>query len=307
MTEFVVDAHDAGARLDVVLARRADISRAVAVRAIEAGDVTVDGVPANKSLRLEEGAVVSAPSFTDDDVPQPAAEDIDVRTVYEDAVLLVVSKPAGLVVHPAPGHATGTLVNALIARGARGGDQERPGIVHRLDAGTSGLMIVAKDDDAFARLTEMMGAREISRTYLALVEGEPDTETITIDAPIGRSPKHRKKMAIVAGGRDSLTEVTVLERLGMSSFIEARPHTGRTHQIRVHLQAAGHPVIGDEVYGRDRALARELGLGRPFLHATRLAFDHPVSGARLELEDPLPPDLVEALARARGAMPARPG
>ena len=243
---------------------------------------------------------VSLPTGDDETVPAP--ENIPIRVVYEDDHLLVVSKPAGLVVHPAPGHASGTLVNALLARaGARpaGGDLERPGIVHRLDAGTSGLMIVAKDEPTHAALTEALAARAITRTYLALVEGIPDTDTATIDAPIGRSTRDRKKMAVVAGGRHAVTEIKVLERHADTSLLEVRPVTGRTHQIRVHLKAAGHPVVGDGVYGKNRKLAAALGLDRPFLHAARLSFEHPSTGARIELEDPLPPDLTAALEAAR--------
>ena len=233
---------------------------------------------------------------------QLQAEDIPVRIVYEDQNLLVVSKPAGLVVHPAPGHSSGTLVNALLARvGAApaGGDDGRPGIVHRLDAGTSGLMIVAKDEAAHAALSEALAARAITRIYLALVEGNLDTDNATIDAPIGRSLRDRKKMAVVAGGRPAVTEIKVLEKLPDTALVEARPITGRTHQIRVHLKAAGHPVAGDRVYGSNRKLAAALGLERPFLHAARLSFEHPSTGARIELEDPLPPDLQAALEAAR--------
>ncbi|HEV2686779.1 MAG TPA: RluA family pseudouridine synthase, partial [Actinomycetota bacterium] len=230
------------------------------------------------------------------------AEDIPVRVVYEDEHLLVVSKPAGLVVHPAPGHPSGTLVNALLARAGAapaGGEADRPGIVHRLDAGTSGLMIVAKDEEAHAALTGALAAREVTRIYLALVEGTPDTDTMTIDAPIGRSPHDRKKMAVVAGGRPAVTEIKVLERFSDTALVEARPITGRTHQIRVHLKAAGHAVAGDRVYGRNGTLAAALGLERPFLHAARLSFEHPSTGARIELEDPIPADLQAALEAAR--------
>ncbi len=197
---------------------------------------------------------------------------------------------------------SGTLVNALLARAGAlpaGGSAERPGIVHRLDAGTSGLMIVAKDEATHAALTEALAAREVTRVYLALTEGVPDTDTATIDAPIGRSSRNRKKMGIVAGGRPSVTEISVQERHAETALVEARPVTGRTHQIRVHLAAADHPVVGDRVYGRNRKLATALGLDRPFLHAARLSFEHPSTGARIELEDPLPPDLVAALEAAR--------
>jgi 23S rRNA pseudouridine1911/1915/1917 synthase len=280
MPEFAVDSETAGARFDVALARVLGVSRAVAARLIDAGDATLDGAPASKSARVVEGARIEA-TAPPEGQGAPVAENIEVRTVYEDEWLIVVSKPAGLVVHPAPGHAGGTLVNAL------------------LDAGTSGLMIVAKEEEAFARLTEQMGAREVSRTYLALVEGTMDTDTATIDAPIGRSPKQRKKMAVVAGGKPAVTNLRVLDRYPETTYLEVSPHTGRTHQIRVHLSAAGHPVTGDPVYGASRKLAASLGLARPFLHAARLSFIHPITTARIELEDPLPEDLRAALEIAR--------
>jgi len=296
--DLMVSERDAGQRLDAFVSRAAGMSRARAARLIADGALLVDDSPASKSLRLEPGMRVHVPG------DEPAAEglepeDLPVRVVYQDDALLVLSKPAGLVVHPAPGHPAGTLANALVRLGGAGGDPGRPGIVHRLDAGTSGLMIVARSEEAFAVLATAMAAREISRTYLALVEGQPDTDTLTIDAPIGRSPRHRKKMAVVAGGKEALTRVTVLERHPRTALVEAKPHTGRTHQIRVHLAAAGHPVVGDAVYGRDRKLAGALGLERPFLHAARLSFSHPMTGAVIELEDPLPADLDAVLARAR--------
>jgi 23S rRNA pseudouridine1911/1915/1917 synthase len=299
--ELRVSEKDAGSRLDAFVGARAGVSRAAAVKLITAGAVTVDGHAATKSMRLEAGMAVEV-SMPPEVITTLDAEDIPVTIVYEDEHLLVVSKPAGLVVHPAPGHPSGTLVNALLARAGAlpaGGSVERPGIVHRLDAGTSGLMIVAKDEATHAALTEALAARAVTRVYTALVEGNPDSDTATIDAPIGRSARNRKKMGVVAGGRDSITEITVLERHRDTALVEARPITGRTHQIRVHLAAAEHPVAGDRVYGRDRELAAALGLDRPFLHAARLSFEHPSTGARIELEDPLPPDLVEALELAR--------
>lgn len=299
MDETVARADDAGERLDAFVAKRFGLSRAAAARLIESGDVLVDGCPASKSARVAAGARVAVRARAAAAAQLPRAEAIDIRVVYEDDALLVVSKPAGLVVHPAPGHDSGTLVNALVARGATGGAPERPGIVHRLDQGTSGLMVVARSEESFERLTAAMAAREISRVYLALVEGIPRTDTLTIDAPVGRSPRHRKKMDVVADGKDAVTDVRVLERFGTCALVEARPRTGRTHQIRVHLRAAGIPVAGDVVYGRDRKLARALGLERPFLHAARLTFAHPITQVALDLEDPLPPDLTEALARAR--------
>lgn len=299
--ELLVSADDAGTRLDAFVSARAGVSRAAAAKLIAAGAVSIEGALATKSLRVEEAMRVSV-SIPEHESAVPQAEEIPVRVVFEDEHLLVVSKPAGLVVHPAPGHSSGTLVNALLARAGAapaGGDAERPGIVHRLDAGTSGLMIVTKDEETHAALTEALAARAVTRVYLALVEGIPDTDTTTIDAPIGRSTRDRKKMAVVAGGRPAVTEITVLEKLPDTALVEARPITGRTHQIRVHLKAAGHPVVGDRVYGPNRKLAAALGLDRPFLHAARLSFEHPSTGASIELEDPLPPDLVAALEAAR--------
>lgn len=293
--EFDVEPADAGKRLDVVLAERAGVSRSVAA----AATVTVAGRPAAKSLRLEAGQHVVA------DLPEPAgapeAEAIDVPVVYEDDSLIVVSKPAGLVVHPAPGHPAGTLVNALLARAGRpaGGQSWRPGIVHRLDAGTSGLMVVAKDQDVHDRLVEMIAARDVKRFYMAMVVGIPAADTATIDAPVGRSSRDRKKMAVVAGGRHAVTHYRIVERLAGAALLEVRLETGRTHQVRVHMAEIGHPVVGDPVYGRSKALAKRLGLQRPFLHAAGLEFVHPVGGQTLRFDDPLPPELAAALNAAR--------
>jgi 23S rRNA pseudouridine1911/1915/1917 synthase len=297
--DLIASGSDAGERLDAFVSRHARISRAHVARLIADGDVQVDGSRAAKSLRLAPGmrihVVVEEPA-----AKGLAAEDLSIPVIHEDEDVLVISKPAGLVVHPGPGHASGTLANALLRLGAAGGDPDRPGIVHRLDAGTSGLMIVARSAEAYTRLAAAMAAREITRTYLALVEGQPDTDALTIDAPIGRSPRHRKKMAVVARGREAVTRVTVLERHARTALVEAKPYTGRTHQIRVHLAVAGHPIVGDAVYGKDRRLADALELDRPFLHAAALSFAHPVTGVRLDLRDPLPPDLERALERARG-------
>jgi len=286
-----------GERLDVAVARVAGVTRTQAARLIDSNAVRVGGTPRSRSYRVEAGdrLEIDVPGPE----PEPAPEDIPVPVVYEDQWLLVVAKPAGLVVHPAPGHPSGTLVNALLARAGRlPGDASRPGIVHRLDAGTSGLMIVAKDAEAFDALQKLMAARQISRTYLALVEGAtpPAGE---IDAPVGRSPRHRKKMAVVAGGRSARTAYKRLGSFGETSLLEVRPLTGRTHQIRVHLAAAGYPIVGDAVYGRNRKLAVKLGLERPFLHAAGLAFTHPITRETLSLEEPIPEDLERALAAAR--------
>jgi 23S rRNA pseudouridine1911/1915/1917 synthase len=297
VTTIAAVVETAGERLDVVVARAAGITRSHAARLIDDGAVRVSGKTRPRSYRVEAGErlMIDVPA----EPAPPAPEEIAVPVVYEDEWLLVVAKPAGLVVHPAPGHPSGTLVNALLARAGRlPGDAERPGIVHRLDAGTSGLMIVATDDAAYDTLRRSMSAHEIERTYVALVEGTPPAAG-EIDAPLGRSPRHRKKMAVVAGGREARTAYRRTESFAEVSLLEVKPKTGRTHQIRVHLSAAGYPVVGDAVYGRDRKLAARLGLTRPFLHAARLGFDHPVTGKRVELEEPLPDDLTDALARLK--------
>jgi 23S rRNA pseudouridine1911/1915/1917 synthase len=287
----------AGERLDVAVARAAGLTRSQASRLIDDGAVRVSGKARPRSYKVQVGERLEI------DLPAaplpPGPEDIAVPVVYEDDHLLVVAKPAGLVVHPAPGHPSGTLVNALLSRAGRlPGEAARPGIVHRLDAGTSGLMIVALDDAAYEALRKAMSAHEIERTYLALVEGAPPAKG-EIDAPLGRSPRHRKKIAVVAGGREARTSYRRVGSFPEASLLEVTPHTGRTHQIRVHLAAAKHPVIGDTVYGRDRKLAARLGLTRPFLHSARLAFDHPITAVRVELEEPLPADLAAVLAALR--------
>lgn len=296
MSTITAVVETAGERLDVAVARAAEITRSRAARLIDDGAVRVSGRTRPRSYHVEAGdrLEIEVPA----EPAPPAPEEIPVPVVYEDEWLLVVAKPAGLVVHPAPGHPSGTLVNALLARAGRlPGEAERPGIVHRLDAGTSGLMIVATDEAAYVALQRMMSAHEIERTYTALVEGTPPAAG-EIDAPLGRSPRHRKKIAVVAGGREARTSYRRVESFREASLLEVKPKTGRTHQIRVHLSAAGHPVVGDVVYGCDRKLAARLGLARPFLHAARLSFDHPMTGKPVVLEEPLPEDLASALERA---------
>jgi 23S rRNA pseudouridine1911/1915/1917 synthase len=220
------------------------------------------------------------------------------RVVHLDEALAVVDKPAGLVVHPAPSHEGTTLVAELGDILGGGEDPERPGIVHRLDKGTSGLMVVARGDEAHAALQAQVQAREVERVYLALANGKIGSRTGTIDAPIGRASRQRTRMAVSgAGSREARTHFTVLELLRLESYLEARLETGRTHQIRAHFAAIGHPLTVDATYGG----ARRYGLRRQFLHAHRLAFDHPFSGKRLSFESPLPTDLATALEAARSA------
>lgn len=284
-------------RLDAVLARLAAIPRAAAERAIADGRVTVDGRMREKSFRLTGGEVIVA------DVSGPGAlepETGEVPVRYQDEHILVVAKPAGLVTHPTARRRTGTLVNRLMGMGialAPRGGADRPGIVHRLDAGTSGLMIVAKSDAAHEALTTAFAARSVHREYLALVRGVVAHDAFGVEAPLGR----QKARVIVrrGAGAQASTRFEVLERFARATLVAARPKTGRTHQIRVHLASVGHPVLGDRTYGGGGADARGLGLTRPFLHARRLRFAHPISGRRLDLEEPLPGDLEAALERAR--------
>jgi 23S rRNA pseudouridine1911/1915/1917 synthase len=293
-----VPAEAAGARLDRFLAELPEIgSRAAAERLLAAGGVTVDGAaPRVKSHRLAGGEEVElepperAPSTL---VP----ETMDLRIVLEDEHLLVVDKPAGLVVHPAPGHAAGTLVHGLLGRAAAGGDEpERPGIVHRLDRDTSGLLVVARSDEAHRRLQGLIRRRRVEREYVALVRGRPRSREGRIEAAIGRDRRDPTRHSLdTASPRDAVTHFGVEELLRSHALLTVRLETGRTHQIRVHLAAIDLPVSGDPVYG----VEGDLGLERQFLHAALLAFPHPMSGEPVEAESPLPPDLEAALARAR--------
>ncbi len=297
MTQVRVPASAAGERLDRFLAGLPEIgSRAVAERMLQDGGVLVDGRARSKSTKLAGGeeleyeAPVAPPSTL-----VPEAMDLDVP--YEDEHLLVVDKPAGLVVHPAPGHATGTLVHGLLAHDAEGGDDpDRPGIVHRLDRDTSGLLVVARTPEAHRALQEMIRAREVTREYIALVVGRPRSHRGTIDAPIGRDRHDGQRQSLDTDTpRDAVTHFDVDELLRRHALLRVTLETGRTHQIRVHLAAIDLTVAGDPMYGR----AGELGLERQFLHAARLAFDHPVTGEHVEVSSPLPPDLAAALDRAR--------
>jgi 23S rRNA pseudouridine1911/1915/1917 synthase len=228
---------------------------------------------------------------------EPQAEAIALRILYEDANLIVIDKPAGMPVHPGPGHSGHTLVNALLAHcpdlPGIGGVQ-RPGIVHRLDKDTSGVIVAAKDDRTHAGLSAQLKQRQVRKTYLALVDGIVRPAEAVIDAPIGRDPNNRRRMMVIASGRDAQTGYIVREQLARHALLEASPVTGRTHQIRVHLASIGHPVVADPVYGHPAPF-----LDRQFLHAWRLSFTHPLTSAALSLEAPLPPDLEAALAAAR--------
>jgi 23S rRNA pseudouridine1911/1915/1917 synthase len=286
-------------RLDVVLAAALGLPRADVQKAIAAGRILVDGRARPKSFRLIGGERVDVDIRPIADVEAEAGP---LGVLFQDEHLMVVAKPAGMVTHPTAARRTGTLVNRLLSLGvplSLVGGEDRPGIVHRLDSGTSGLMIVAKDDPTHRSLTRMFRKHEVERRYLALVRGRVEHDRFLIDAPLER---RRARIRVGSGsGKEASTEIEVRERLDEATLVEARPRTGRTHQIRVHLAAVGHPVLGDRAYGGGGGLAAELGLARPFLHSWRIAFDHPMSGARIELEDPLPEDLEQALSRARGS------
>ena len=286
-------------RLDAVLAEALSLPRADVQRAIEAGRVTVDGRARPKSFRLRGGERVEVRLPSPDEIE---AEGDPVPVRYRDEHLMVIAKPAGIPVHPTASRRTGTLVNrlkAMVVPLSTGADPARPGIVHRLDAGTSGLMLVAADDATHGMLSDMFRRHEVDRRYLALVRGLVEHDRFAVDAPLVR---RRASIRVRAeGGREAETRFDVRERLPRSTLLEAAPRTGRTHQIRVHLSAVGHPIIGDRRYGGGGDDATRLGLDRPFLHSWRIAFTHPVTGERIELEEPLPEDLERALRRARAA------
>ncbi|MCP9484792.1 MAG: RluA family pseudouridine synthase [Gaiellaceae bacterium MAG52_C11] len=290
-------------RLDRALAARSEVgSRALAERLIATGDVLVDGQVRSKSHRLEGGedVVAELPAEAGPLVP----EEMGLRVAFEDAHLLVVDKPAGVVVHPGTGRPRkggdregGTLVHGLLALDAAGGDDDdRPGIVHRLDRHTSGLLVVARSDEAHARLEELIRRREVERRYLALVRGRPRSRTGRIEAAIGRDRQDRTRHSLdTPTPRNAVTHFELVEALRDHTLLEVTLETGRTHQIRVHLEAIELRIVGDPVYG----IPGELGLERQFLHAARLAFAHPFTGERIETESPLPGDLAAALERAR--------
>ena len=297
MLRFVVGEGEAGRRLDLTLSALVGVPRSQARRWIDRGCVTVDGAPARAAQRVRAGESLEA-APPEPLPPSLEPEPIPLSVLLEDADLIVVDKPAGLVVHPAPGHPRGTLVNALLhhCRDLAGiGGVLRPGIVHRLDRGTSGVLVAAKSDAAHVRLAEQFRAHTVERVYLALVRGVPSAAGGSSERAIGRHPRDRKRMAVQArGGRAASTRWSVLRRFPRSgaTLFEVRPASGRTHQIRVHLAAAGLPIVGDPVYGRGQP---KLGLGRPALHASVLGFEHPRSGERLRFEAPLPADLAAAL------------
>jgi 23S rRNA pseudouridine1911/1915/1917 synthase len=289
-----------GERLDAALARMFGLSRARAAELIGAGQVLVDGQPAAKSDRVLAGAPLSvtlppppdaAPAVRQEPVP-------GLVVVYEDDDIVVVDKPRGVAAHPTPGWTGPTVLGGLLAAGhtvATSGAAERQGIVHRLDANTTGLMVVAKSERAYSVLKQAFRDREVSKTYHALVQGHPDPLRGTIDAPIGRHPSGDGRFAVVADGRPSVTHYDTIEAFRAASLVTVGLETGRTHQIRVHMAALRHPCCGDLLYGADPVLAAHLGLTRQWLHAVRLSFEHPAAGREITFESPYPDDLARAL------------
>jgi 23S rRNA pseudouridine1911/1915/1917 synthase len=301
MAERLLVGDDGGLRLDKYLARAwPELSRSQIQKLIAAGAVTVDGKPVKASYIVRPGELIEAelpPSEPLEVLPEP----IPLEVVYEDDDLLVINKPPGLVVHPAAGHHSGTLVNALLARypemGAEG--SPRAGIVHRLDKDTSGLIVAARTEAARLALQEQFKRRQVHKVYLALLEGRPPQPRGVIDAPLGRDPRHRKRMAVVGDGRPARTTYRVLESFAEYTLVQVEPETGRTHQIRVHFAWLGCPLAGDTVYGRRKGRRKEPSLDRQFLHAWKLRFALPSGGEEIECVAPLPPELEAVLAELR--------
>ena len=287
-----------GQRVDAALARMTGLSRSKVEALCAAGRIRIDGAPADKSYRLETGAMIEA------DLPDPRPEQPEPTPVhglgilYEDADVVVVDKPAGVAAHPSVGWEGPDVLGALRAmqvRVATSGAAERQGIVSRLDVGTSGVMIVAKGEQAYSVLKRAFREHAVDKVYHALVQGHLDPSSGTIDAPIGRHPGREWKMAIVDGGRESITHYDVIEAMPRASLVEIHLETGRTNQIRVHMAAVGHPCVGDSTYGADPALTAQTGLKRQWLHATELTIAHPITGRRLTFHSDYPEDLAHAL------------
>ncbi len=311
--DFTLDADSAPRRLDQALADLLpDRSRSFLAKLIDEGHVTIDGEPATKRSRTVSALQTISIDIPDASPLEAVSQEIPLRIVFEDSDLVVIDKPAGLVVHPGAGHSDQTLVNALLfhIKDLSGiGGVLRPGIVHRLDKDTSGLMVVAKNDDTHRSLTDSWGTPAVTKEYLALVYGSPRTDSGRIERPIGRDPKNRKTMAIVATGREAVTLFRLVERLAHVSLLRCSLLTGRTHQIRVHLKSIGHPIVGDPVYSGpqwkgipDKRIQKSLsGFPRQALHAARLEFPHPRTGEHISFDSPLPEDFAGLIAELRQA------
>jgi 23S rRNA pseudouridine1911/1915/1917 synthase len=293
-----------GERVDVALTRLFGISRTRAVELVTAGAVQLDGSSPTKSDRVHAGSWLEVELPDAPQALQVHAEAVDgLVIVHEDDDIVVVDKPVGVAAHPSPGWTGPTVLAGLAAAGVRvttSGAAERQGIVHRLDVGTSGLMVVAKSERAYTLLKRAFKERTVDKTYHALVQGHPDPSRGTIDAPVGRHPVHDYRWAVVAGGKDSVTHYETLEAFAAASLLEVHLETGRTHQIRVHFSALKHPCVGDLTYGADPTLSARLGLQRQWLHAVGLAFEHPSTGERVSFTSAYPADLAHALDVLRG-------
>jgi 23S rRNA pseudouridine1911/1915/1917 synthase len=287
-----------GERLDAALARMFGLSRSQAAELIGTGQVLVDGAPAAKSDRVLAGAPLAVTLPTPREPVVTAVAVAGLRIVYTDDDIVVVDKPRGVAAHPSPGWTGPTVLGGLLAAGhtvATSGAAERQGIVHRLDANTTGLMVVAKSEHAYSVMKQAFRDREVSKIYHALVQGHPDPLRGTIDAPIGRHPSGDGRFAVVAGGRPSVTHYDTVEAFRAASLVTVNLETGRTHQIRVHMAAVRHPIAGDFLYGADPVLAARLGLSRQWLHAVELSFEHPSSGRTVTFTSPYPDDLAHVV------------
>jgi len=286
-----------GARIDAALAKMLGFSRTFAAEVAGGGGVRVDGVPAGKSDRVSAGSVIDV-DWTPKEPPKVVASDVPgFGIVYQDDHIVVVDKPTGVAAHPSMGWDGPTVPGALLAAGVEistSGAAERQGIVHRLDVGTSGLMVVAKSEHAYTVLKRAFKERTVEKIYHAIAQGHPDPFSGTIDAPIGRHPSHSWKFAVTSDGKPSITHYETLEAFPRATLVEVHLETGRTHQIRVHMAAHRHPLVGDPLYGSDPTLAERLGLTRQWLHARRLGFEHPATGEKVSFESPYPDDLQHA-------------
>jgi 23S rRNA pseudouridine1911/1915/1917 synthase len=287
-----------GLRLDAALARLFGVSRTVAARLIDDGAVLVDGTPPPRSAKVHGGALLEVTLPAPESAP-PEPQPVDgLAVLYDDDDIVVIDKPIGVAVHPSPGWTGPTVVAGLAAMGYRiatSGAAERQGVVHRLDAGTTGVMVVAKSEHAYSVLRRAFKERTVDKRYAALVQGHPDPSRGTVDAPIDRHPSSDYKFAVVAGGRPSVTHYETVEAFRAASLLDVKLETGRTHQIRVHMAAIRHPCVGDLTYGADPVLAKRLGLTRQWLHARELGFDHPGTGEWVTFTSPFPADLQHAL------------
>lgn len=292
-----------GERLDAAIARMLGFSRTKAAELIDAGDVLLDDVVTDKATRVSSGSLLEITIPAPSAPVQIVAETIPgLQVLFDDDDVVVIDKPVGIAAHPSPGWTGPTVIGGLAGLGYRistSGAAERQGVVHRLDVGTTGVMVVAKSERAYTSLKDQFKTRTVEKIYHALVQGHPDPSSGTIDAPIDRHPSHDYKWAVVQGGKPSVTHYDTIEAFPHASLLEIHLETGRTHQIRVHMSALRHPCVGDAMYGADPTLTKKLGLNRQWLHARRLAFTHPSSGQRVTVESPYPADLAIALERIR--------